>query len=66
MKEINVVYLISDEEEQRLVNIIKEYKKQGLFLSEDKVFQNIMLIGSKYDVDNKLKFHECVLGLRED
>lgn len=30
MKEINVVYLISDEEEQRLVNITKEYKKKGL------------------------------------
>lgn len=30
MKEICVTYLLSDEEEQRLVNITKEYKKQGL------------------------------------
>lgn len=66
MKEICVTYLLSDEEEQRLKRITEEYKEQDLLLSADKIFQNIMLIGSKYDIDNKLKFHECLLGLRDD
>ena len=66
MKEICVTYLLSDEEEQRLKRITEEYKEQDLLLSADKIFQNIMLIGSKYDIDNKLKLHECLLGLRDD
>ena len=66
MKEICVTYLLSDEEEQRLKRITEEYKEQDLLLSADKIFQNIMLIGSKYDIDNKLKFDECLLGLRDD
>lgn len=66
MKEINVTYLLSDEEEQRLEKITEEYKEQDLLLPADKIFQNIMLIGSKYDIDNKLKIHECLLGLREN
>ena len=51
--------------EDFLLNI-EEYKKKGLNLSEDKMFENIMCCGSKYDVDSKLKFHEWKLGLRED
>lgn len=66
MREITVNYLILDEDEERLKKITDEYKKQGLNLSEDKMFENIMCCGSKYDVDSKLKFHEWKLGLRED
>ena len=66
MREIIVNYLILDEDEERLKRITEEYKKQGLNLSEDKMFENIMCCGSKYDVDNKLKFHEWKLGLREN
>ena len=66
MREITVKYLILDEDEERLKKITEEYKKQGLNLAEDKMFEGIMCCGSKYDVDNKLKFHEWKLGLRED
>lgn len=66
MREITVSYLILDEDEERLNRITEEYKKQGLSLSEDKMFEGIMRCGSKYDVDSKLKFHEWKLGLRED
>ena len=66
MREITVNYLILDEDEERLKKITEEYKKQGLNLSEDKMFEGIMCCGSKYDVDSKLKFHEWKLGLRED
>ena len=66
MREITVNYLILDEEEDRLKKITEEYKKQGLNLSEDKMFEGIMCCGSKYDVDSKLKFYEWKLGLRED
>ena len=66
MREIIVNYLILDEDEERLKRITEEYKKQGLSLSEDKMFEGIMCYGSKYDVDSKFKFHECKLGFRED
>ena len=66
MREITVNYLLLDEEEERLNKITEQYKKQGLNLSEDKMFEGIMCCGSKYDVDSKLKFHEFKLGLRED
>ena len=66
MREITVNYLILDEDEERLKRITEEYKKQGLNLSEDKMFEGIMCYGSKYDVDSKFKFHECKLGFRED
>ena len=66
MREIIVNYLIFDEDEERLNKITEEYKKQGLNLSEDKMFEGIMCCGSKHDIDRKLKFHELKLGLRED
>ena len=66
MRDIIVKYTLLDEDEERLKKITEEYKKQGLNLSEDKMFEGIMCCGSKYDVDSKLKFHELKLGLRED
>ena len=66
MREITVNYLLLDEDEERLKRITEEYKKQGLNLSEDKMFEGIMCYRSKYDVDSKFKFHECKLGFRED
>ena len=66
MREITVNYLILDEDEERLKKITEEYKKQGLNLSEDKMFEGIMCCGSKNDVDSKLKFHEWKRGLIED
>ena len=67
MREITVKYLILDEDEDRLKKIVEEYKKQHNFeQTEDKIFEMIMLTGSKHDIDAKLKFHEWKLGLRED
>lgn len=66
MREINVKYMIYDEDEQRLKKITEEYKKKGFNLSEDKMFEGIMCCGSKYDVNTKFKLHEWKLGLRKD
>lgn len=66
VRDITVKYLVLDEDEGRLRKITEEYKKQGLNLSEDKMFEGIMCCGSKYDIDSKLKFHEWKLGLREN
>ncbi len=66
MREISVKFMLVDNQEERLQKITEEYKKQGLDLSEDKMFQVIMFTGSKYDIDDKFKFHEWKLGLRED
>lgn len=67
MMEISIKYLLSNEGEERLKRIVEEYKKQHNFKStEDKMFESIMLTGSKHDIDAKLKFHEWKLGLRED
>ncbi len=66
MREISVNYMLSDEDEKRLQKITEEYKKQGMDLSENKQFEAIMFCGSKHDIDNKFKFHEWKLGLREN
>lgn len=66
MREITVSYLLTDEDEERLKKIAEEYKKQGLDLSIDKQFEAIMCCGSQHDINNKFKFHEWKLGLRED
>lgn len=66
MREIQVSYLINDEEYERLLKITEEYKKQGLDMTPERMFESIMTIGAKYDKEEKFKFHEWKLGLRED
>lgn len=66
MREISVMYMLSEEDEERLQKITEEYKKWGLDLSEDKQFEAIMTCGSKYNIDSKFKFHEWKFGLREN
>ena len=66
MQEITVKYLLTDEEVERLQKITEEHNKQGMELTCEKIFQNIMFAGSKYDIDNKFKIHEFALGLREE
>lgn len=67
MREVVITFTLYDEHEERLRKIVEEYKKQHNFeQTEDKMFESIMLIGSKHDIDAKLKFHEWKLGLRED
>ena len=65
MREINVTYLLSDEDEERLKKITEEYKKQGLDITEDEMFDGIMFCGAMCDIDKKFKLHESQLGLRE-
>ena len=66
MREISVTYLLSDEDEERLKKITEEYKKQGLDMTEDKIFEGIMFCGAMYDIDKKFTLHESSLGLREN
>ncbi len=52
---------------KELKRITEEYKKQHNFeLTEEKMFDSIMCLGSWHDIDKKLKLHEWKLGLRED
>lgn len=66
MRHISVEYLVEDEEYERLKKITEGYKIQGLDLTPEKMFQGIMTTGAKYDKDDKLKFHEWKLELREN
>lgn len=67
MREVTITFTLYDEHEERLKKIVEEYKRQHNFEStEDKMLEIIMLLGSTYDIDRKLKFHEWKLGLRED
>ena len=67
MRDIIVKYTLKDEDEKRLKQITEEYKKQHNFeMTEEKIFDTIMCLGSYHDIDNKFKFHEWKLGLRED
>lgn len=66
MREITVTFDLTDELEERLKKITQEYQKQhNLQLSEDRMFGSIMLVGSFHDIDEKMKFHEWKLGLRD-
>ena len=63
---ISVEYRIEDEEYERLKCITDGYTKQGLkWFTPEQMFHSIMITGSKYDKDDKFKFHEWKLGLRE-
>ena len=67
MREIKLTFDLTDELETRLKTITEEYKKQHNFqLSEEKIFEMIMLTGSFHDIDKKMKFHEWKLGLRDN
>lgn len=67
MRDITVTFTLKDEDEQRLKRITEEYRTQHNFeMTEDKMFDAIMCLGSYHDIDKKLKFHEWKLGLRED
>lgn len=66
MSKIQVAYLLSEMQEQRLKEIAKEYEKLNLKLTEKKMFEYIMLIGCDSDIDNRLHFHECKLGITNE
>lgn len=67
MHNITVEYLIEDDEYERLKSITDGYKKLGLEgFTPEKMFESIMITGSKYNKDDKFKLHEWKLGLRED
>lgn len=67
MRDITVTFTLKDEDEERLKKITEEYKKQNNFeITEEKMFDSIMCIGSWHDIDNKLKLHERQLGLMEE
>ena len=67
MKEITVTYLLLDEELERLKRITEAYKKQqGLDTTPCRLFESIMLCGSKYDIDKKFSTHEEILRLQNE
>jgi len=65
MREIVVKFTLTEEQEKRLQAITEGYKKLGYDFTEEKIFEMLMCTGCRYDIDNKLKFHECKLGLEE-
>ena len=67
MRDITITFTLYDEHEESLKKIVEDSQRQHNYKqTEDKMFESIMLIGSKHDIDAKLKFHEWKLGLRED
>ena len=67
MRDITVTFTLKDEDEERLKKITEEYKKQNNFeITEEKMFDSIMCLGSWHDIDKKLKLHERQLGLMEE
>lgn len=66
LRYINVSYMVDEDVYQRIAAITEVYKKQGIDLSPERMFSHIMILGSKYNMDDKLKFHEWKLGLRDN
>lgn len=48
---------------ERLKLITEEYKKHGLELTLEDMFECIMNTGSTDDIDRKFSFHENILGI---
>lgn len=70
MREIMVAYVLDDEHERRLKEIASEYKKRVVKdacddMTEDKIFEHIMRMGSKYDIERKFSYWEKEFGLGE-
>ena len=66
MRKITVTYLLSDEEMKRLERIVEEYNKQGMDATPSRLFESIMLYGSKYDIDKKFSTHEEIFRLQNE
>lgn len=66
MKEIQVTYLLDEEQEARLKKITEACQKRTIKNTEEQQFEVIMTLGCKWDIDDKLSFYEFQLGLREN
>ena len=66
MKKVEVSYLLTEEQEQRLKKITKGYESLNLCLTDEKMFEHIMLLGCDSDIQNRLHFHECKLGISNE
>ena len=66
MKKVEVSYLLTEEQEQRIKKITKGYESLNLRLTDEKVFEYIMLLGCDSDIQNRLHFHECKLGISNE
>lgn len=66
MQVFNVKYVLDDEEIGRLEKLVEEYKQKGFKTNMSSLFDTIMSIGGKTDIDTRFKLHEWKVGLRED
>jgi len=66
MQILNVKYVLDDEEINRLEKLVEEYKQKGFETNLSSLFDTIMSMGSKTDIDTRFKLHEWKVGLRED
>ncbi len=65
-KDITVTYTLDAYQQQQLENIYQAYKEKGYeFDSVDSLFENIMTLGSRYDVAEKLGFSEFQAGISD-
>lgn len=65
MRDMTVTFILKDEDEERLKRITEEYEKRhNLKITEEKMFDAIMCLGSWRNIDEKFKIHESSLGLR--
>ena len=56
--EMTVKYILDDEEFHRLEKCSEVYNSKGYDTTPEMVFSMIMQMGSKYSIDNALKFAE--------
>ena len=56
-----VEYRLTEEQQERLKKLTEKYSEYVQETSPDKVFSFIMGLGSRFDIDDKLKFHEDYL-----
>lgn len=70
MREITVKYMLTKEQEERLKNItgkMLERYNPDAGLTEEKMFNLVMLMGCEFDIERRFDLHEKILlGEKED
>lgn len=67
MKEITVTYRLDEEDTARLDALLIAYREKGAaFKDIESLFNALMGLGSKWDINNKLIYAELNAGLIDD
>ena len=66
MTTITVDYLLDESDIERLEILKQHYVSRGYNLTVEQIFRDIMLMGCKWNIDDKLAYAENILGINDE